>query len=172
MKFGLNFGLQQGTFGTGGVVCPQPPGEFLYNWTFDCGDLKWGFDSNYPAIITDNGDGSLHLQSTSNFGSLVPEIGVFPSDNYIISCKIRNISGTGKMSIRRTNNSWHNSPDITTDGIHSYEYSGDIKEIHVGAQADDTYEADYEYISLRKNDGTVTYIGVPVTYNGGTITNG
>ena len=136
--------------------CDKPDGELLDNWTFDCGIYKWGHDENYPAIVTDNRNGSLHLKSESDFGSLVPELdGVLPSDTYILECKVANISGIGKMSIRESNNTWHNGPDITTDGVHQFEYTGDVKEIHCGANSDPSYEADYEYISLRKSTSTI-----------------
>ena len=134
--------------------CAPKNGELIYNFSFDCGLKRWGFDSNYPATITDNGDGSVHLKANSNFGSLVPQkfngSTSIPWDTYIVECEIENIVGIGKMSVRRVNDAWFNSPDITTNGVHTFEYTGNIKEIHVGANGDPNFEADYKYISLRK----------------------
>ena len=130
--------------------CPHAQWEILYNASFDCGLDGWGFDPTYPATISDNGDGSVHLKADSSFGSLVPFLPVsLPWQTYIIECKVRNVVGTGKMSLRRINNTWYNSPDITTDGVHTFEYTGNIKEIHVGANSDPNFEADYDYISLK-----------------------
>jgi hypothetical protein len=144
------------TIGTN-VDCPRAQCELLYNASFDCGDRGWGFDPSYPAVVTDNGDGSLHLKSESSFGSLVPHLPTsFPWDTYIIECEVANIVGTGKMSLRRLNNTWYNSPDITTNGVHTFEYTGNIKEIHVGANGDTNFEADYKYISLRLKTCTPT----------------
>ena len=156
-------------------MCSKPEGELLENWTFECGAAYWGFDPTYPATITDNGDGSLHLKSNSKFGSLVPILdGAFPSDTYIVECKVRNVVGTGKMSLRKINNSWTNSPDITTDGVHTFEYTGNIKEIHVGANGDSNFEADYDYISLRlkTSNEVITYKSEIVTYKGEEINHG
>ena len=145
------------------------PGEYLYNSSFDCGLLGWGFDQTYPAILTDNGDGSVHLKTDSNFGSLVPNNETFEAADWVIEVKFRNQIGNGKISFRRPNNSWVSTPTIG-DGVHqSNPFSGAIAEIHVGADGDPTYEADYEYISLRKADA-VTHNGEAVTYNGETLT--
>jgi len=129
--------------------CRGTNGELLYNYSFDCGIKGWGFDPSYPATITDNGDGSLHLKTNSNFGSLVPNKDDFGNSNYILECEVKNIIGNGKMSIRDSGGAWHNF-SFTTNGIHTFFYDGDIREIHCGADGDTTYEADYEYISLRK----------------------
>ena len=144
----LNFGLLKSIGSIRG--CTKPKGEFLYNWSFECGLAGWGFDSTYPAIITDNGDGSVHLKTDSNFGSLVPDNEVYEAADWVIEVKFRNQIGNGKISFRRPNNSWVSTPTIG-DGVHqSNPFSGAIKEIHVGADGDNTYEADYEYISLKK----------------------
>jgi hypothetical protein len=45
-------------------------------------------------------------------------------------------------------------------------FSGAIKEIHVGAFNDDAFEADYEYISLRKvATASVVHNGELVVHN-------
>jgi hypothetical protein len=126
----------------------------LYNWTFDCGLDGWGFEPLYPATLTDNGDGSVHLKTESNFGSLVPTDGTYPGDTYIIEVSIRNQVGNGKISFRRPNGTWVSTPTLG-DGVHqSNVFTGQIREIHVGADGDNTYEADYEYISLKKHIAT------------------
>jgi len=135
--------------------CNPRGGQILYNPDFDCGVDRWGFDPAYPATITDNGDGSVHLVADSNFGSLVPSRldgnkTPLPWGDYVVECEVANIVGTGKMSLRRTNDTWFNSPDITTNGVHTFNYTGNVKELHVGANADTNFEADYLYITLKK----------------------
>ena len=82
----LNFGF----IGGAGAPCPRPDDEYLFNYSFDCGKLGWNYELIYPAVITDNGDGSLHLKTDSDFGSLVPN--TIPHDNqsWIIEVSIRN----------------------------------------------------------------------------------
>jgi len=152
-----------------GDYCDRPDGELLYNWSFDCGLKGWGFDTTYPATLTDNGDGSVHLQADSNFGSLVPNNGTYPSNTYVIEVKFRNQIGNGKVSFRRPNGTWVSTPTIG-DGIHqSDDFTGEIREIHVGADGDDTYEADYEYISLKHKSYQVTYNTDDVVFNGDAV---
>jgi len=145
----LNFGLSLSRSDVG-LHCFKPVGEYLYNYTFDCGTLGWDFDPAYPATITDNGDGSLHLKADSPFGSLVPDKGTFDAADWVIEVEIVNQVGSGKISFRRPNGTWVSTPTLG-DGVHqSNPFSGAIAEIHVGADGDDTYEADYLYISLKK----------------------
>jgi len=162
----LNFGFNFAGKGAD-VLCPRPSGELLYNWTFDCGMDGWGYASIYPATITDNGDGSLHLKTDSDWGSLVPDDGTYPGNSYIIEVSIRNQVGNGKISFRRPNGTWVSTPTVG-DGIHqSNVFTGEISEIHVGADNDPSYEADYEYISLKVHvTESVVHQGDPVTYNG------
>jgi hypothetical protein len=131
------------------IKCPKPIGEYLSNHTFDCGTLGWDFDPAYTAEITDNGDGSVHLKTTSDFGSLVPDKLPTESAEWVCEVKFRNQVGNGKISFRKPNNVWVSTPTIG-DGVHSATYNGIIKELHVGADGDNTYEADYEYISIKK----------------------
>ena len=147
----INFGFK---FAGKGNNCSKPNGELLNNYSFDCGLLSWGFDPTYPAILTDNGNGSVHLKTDSNFGSLVPNDGTYPANDYIIEVSILNQIGDGKISFRRPNGTWVSTPTLG-DGVHqSAVFSGEIREIHVGADGDNTYEADYEYISLKVNVAT------------------
>jgi hypothetical protein len=142
-------------------------GEFIPNWSFDCGLYKWGFDPTYPAILTDNGDGSVHLKTDSNFGSLVPDDDTFPNGDWVLECKVRNVVGNGKLSIRRPNGTWVTNTLYTTDGTYHSNYSGIIAEIHVGADGDPTFEADYDYISLRKRvTDSVVINGELITHDG------
>jgi len=146
-------------------------GEFLPNWDFNCGLFQWGFDPTYPATLTDNGDGSVHLKTDSDFGSLVPANDNFGAASWVLKCKVRNIVGTGKMSIRRLNGTWVNSAEYTADGEYTMNYSGAIQEIHVGAANDPSYEADYDYISLRKVTAqSVVHNGVLVVMDGEQVT--
>jgi len=164
LKFGLldNMGAGDSCFPVGG--------ELLYNHSFDCGISGWSFADVYPAIITDNGDGSLHLKTDSDWGSLVPSRQSYPDNSYIIEVKFRNQVGNGKISFRRPNNTWVSTPTIG-DGVHqSAVFNGAIKEIHVGADSDSTYEADYEYISLRVNVAkNIIHDGKNVVHNGQNI---
>jgi hypothetical protein len=168
MDFSIGMELGMNSIGLfTGDACEKPAGEYLENWTFDCGVQSWGNAPSYPATITDNGDGSVHLKADSNYGSLVPNHQTFDAADWLLSCKVRNVSGTGKMSLRRPNNSWVNSPAYSTDGEYSMTFSGAIKEIHVGAFNDAAYEADYEYISLRKlSANSVIHGGAVVVFNG------
>jgi hypothetical protein len=43
--------------------CDKPSGQLLDNFEFDCGKTGWYYHPSYPAVITDNGDGSVHLKS-------------------------------------------------------------------------------------------------------------
>jgi len=162
----LGFGFKGG----GGYNCPKPVGEYLLNHSFDCGTLGWGFDPNYPATITDNGDGSVHLSVQSEWGSLVPNDPPSDSADWICEIEIANQSGTGKISFRRPNGTWENTV-TNSNGVHTATYSGIISELHVGADTDENYEADYLYISLRKADA-VTLNGETVTHNGEVVTHG
>ena len=161
MKFGLNFGFANN------ATCPKPANEMLTNYTFNCGLYCWGFAPAYPATLTDNGDGTVHLKTNSNYGSLVPDSAVFPAGNYTIAIRVLNVVGKGKISIRSSNMAWHNLTEYTADGVYTETYSGDIVEIHVGAANDSSFEADYNYISLIDNS-IVTYQG-EVVYNNGEI---
>ena len=128
--------------------CPLEDGELLYNHSFDCGTVAWGFDPNYTAVITDNGNGSVHLRTTSNYGSVVPDYDVFPIDTYILEIEVANVSGNGKMSIRNSHNTWFNLETFNTDGVYTVEYSGNIKDIHCGAAGDPNFECDFLSYSL------------------------
>ena len=144
----LTFGF---TMGRSDSPCPKPQDEYLFNHSFDCGTSGWNFDPTYPATITDNGDGSLHLKTDSDWGSLVPDTIPHSNKSWIIEVKFRNQVGNGKISFRRPNGTWVSTPTVG-DGVHtSNVYNGEIREIHVGADSDPTYEADYEYISLKVN---------------------
>ena len=168
---GICIGIGTCDKGLDSTNCNPSGGEYLYNWTFDCGTDGWGHAATYPATITDNGDGSLHLKADSNYGSLVPNKQAFEDADWILECKVRNVAGNGKLSLRRPNNAWVNSPIYSTDGVYSLSFSGAIKEIHVGAANDAAYEADYEYISLKKvSDNAVTLNGIPLYIDGVPIT--
>jgi hypothetical protein len=57
----------------------------------------------------------------------------------------------GKISIQKPNDTWDTVEfGSMDDGVYTNTYSGTIKEIHVGANGDDTFEADFDYISLTK----------------------
>ena len=141
------FLLEQGF--TSNKRCFRPQGELLYNYTFDCGLKGWHFDSNYPATLTDNGDGSIHIVANSNYGSVVPNNQVFPSETYVLEIEVQNVSGNGKMSIRNQANQWHNLEYFTGDGIYTVEYTGNIKDIHCGADNDANFSCDFLSYSLK-----------------------
>jgi hypothetical protein len=144
----LSFGLLK-RFGGGAEICPKPQDELLNNWTFDCGVRSWHFDPNYPATITDNGDGSVHLVTNSNYGSVVPDKQIFPTETYVLEIEVANVVGNGKMSIRNQANQWHNLEYFTADGIYTVEYTGNIKDIHCGASNDTNFSCDFLSYSLK-----------------------
>ena len=133
--------------------CFQTAGELLYNYSFDCGVKGWHFDPNYTAVITDNGNGSIHLRTTSNYGSVVPDNQNYPHDTYVLTIDVANVVGGGKMSIRNTANTWFNLETFNADGTYSVEYSGDIKDIHCGADNDTSFQCDFlKYSLMKKTD--------------------
>ena len=129
-------------------VCAKDVDEFLDNAQFTCGIAYWGHAPIYPAEISDNGDGTVHLKTLSEWGSLVPGNDSFPNGSWIIEVEILNQVGNGKISFRKPNGQWVSTPTIG-DGVHTATYTGEIREIHVGADSDPNYEADYNYISLK-----------------------
>jgi hypothetical protein len=161
----LNFGFIR-NFG-GGANCPQLEGELLYNASFDCGVSGWHFDPNYPATITDNGDGSVHIVTNSNYGSVVPNKQIFPIADYVLTIEVANVVGNGKMSIRNQHNNWFNLKYFDTDGVYTTDYSGNIKDIHCGASNDNSFNCDFLSYSLKlKVANQVVFNGDPVTYGG------
>ena len=141
---------------TTGFDCPnmQPDYERLENYEFDCGLKGWGFDPKYPAILTYENAGEAHLRTDSNFGSLVPNNLPTESEEWVCEVKFKNQNGDGKISFRKPNNVWVSTPTLG-DGVHRATYTGVISELHVGANGDANYEADYEYISLRKSSDPI-----------------
>jgi hypothetical protein len=123
--------------------------ELLYNFLFNCGVAGLHFDPNYTAVLTDNGDGSIHLRTTSKYGSVVPDDQNYPNNTYILKIEVANVQGNGKMSIRNTANQWHNMLYFTTPGTYAVTYTGSIKDIHCGASNDSNFECDFLSYSLR-----------------------
>jgi hypothetical protein len=145
---------------------PYTPIELLCNPEFDFGLYGWHFDPKYTAELTDNGDGSIHLKSTSNYGSVVPNGQQFPNDTYTLVIKVANVSGNGKMSIRDTANNWHNLKYFTTAGIYRITFTLGINDIHCGASNDANFECDFLSYSMKKNTTTtVTFEGETVYFD-------
>jgi hypothetical protein len=134
-------------------TCGSPREELLFNYSFDCGLNGWGNDPNYPATLTDNGDGSIHIKANSNYGSVVPDNQIFPTETYVLEIEVANVVGNGKMSIRNQANTWFNLEYFTVDGTYTVEYTGNIKDIHCGASNDATFECDFLSYSLKVKDG-------------------
>jgi hypothetical protein len=147
--------------------CEGDEGELLINPSFKCGLTGWTHNPSYPATLTDNGDGSIHLKSESQYGSVVPVFDEFPNATYTIRIKVSNVSGNGKISYRRGNNQWVTVVTYTEDGTYEATFTDDIIEINVGANNDDTFEADYEYISLKQTGPTVQF--EPLTTENGEV---
>ena len=164
----LNFGL---SLGCSSKLCSKPDGELLNNWTFDCGLRSWGHDPNFPATVTDNGDGSIHLYANDRYGSVVPDKQNFPNDTYVLTIEVANVVGNGKMSIRNTQNTWFNLETFTADGTYSVEYTGDIKNIHCGADNNAGFESDFLSYSLKRKVAEVltTDSGEPLTTDSGEV---
>jgi hypothetical protein len=128
----------------------HPEDEYLKNWTFDCGTLYWTFNPSYNAEITPNDDGSIHLKAITNYGSVCPVQVPSESKDWILTVKVTNLVGNGKMSIQKSNNDWLNFYFDRGDGIYSANYNGSIKRIDVGASNDTSAEMDFEFISLKE----------------------
>ena len=158
------------------MKCTKPEGQYLDNWTFDCGILGWTHNPSYPATITDNGDGSIHLAADTNYGSVSPYKVPTDDTEWILEVKVKNQTGTkgGKLSIQRPNNQWDTVYfGSIADGVYQNTYTGVIKRIDVGANNEVGFEMDLEYLSLRRTDSKiVTYEGDTVTYNGSVVTHG
>ena len=132
------------------LCCESTPYEYLYNFTFECGLLGWGFDEKYPATLTQPIDGEVHLVTNSNYGSVVP-LDVPDTNNgeeWVARCKVKNLSGAGKMSIR-LGTTWINT-DFTGDGIYEKFFTGNLTEFHCGAAGDPNANMDFDWVSLRK----------------------
>jgi hypothetical protein len=133
--------------------CNGDAGEYLYNPFFNCGLVGWGVASPtlYPALLTDNGDGTVTLTAESTFGSIGPaRIPAFDtSKTYELRAVVTALTGNGKVTIRRPNGNWE-STFFTTTGAHVYEFTGPITEIHVGADGDATAEMTFDEITLRE----------------------
>jgi hypothetical protein len=140
--------IGSGLYTGASTFCINPPGELLYNWTFECGVLGWGHAPAYPATITDNGNGSIHLRTNSRYGSVVPDNDVFGHGEYVLEIVLESVRGNGKMSIRDPANNWHNITYFSSDGIHIAKYTGAIKDIHCGASNDATFKCDFLSYSL------------------------
>jgi hypothetical protein len=150
---------------------PYTPIELLCNSEFDFGLNGWHFDPKYTAELTDNGDGSIHLKTTSNYGSVVPNGQQFPNDSYVLEIEVANVSGNGKMSIRDTANNWHNLKYFTAAGRYSVVFTGGINDIHCGASNDANFECDFLSYSLKINaTEAVTFNGETVTFNNEEVT--
>jgi hypothetical protein len=137
---------------------PIPDEQIFLNPNFEEGTSNWVNDPTYPATITDNGDGSIHLKSDSEYGSITPqqlEGNPLVSGHYLLKASVINQTGVrrGKLSIRDTGNNWYNEYfDSMDDGVYEHDYTGNIKEIHIGADNDSTFECDFLWVSLIKLD--------------------
>ena len=124
--------------------------ELLEDYQFDCGLEYFGFDPGYPAELTSVVPGEIHLQSSSAYGSLVPDL--LPNTNdgkeYICRVKVKNIVGDGKLSAS-VDGTWQSVLFDAGDGIYETTFTGDLGSIQTGANADDTFNADFEFLSLR-----------------------
>jgi hypothetical protein len=137
--------------------CGSPRGELLFNYSFKCGLNGWGFDPAFPATVTDNGDGSIHLLANDRYGSVVPNKQNFATATYVLTIEVANVVGNGKMSVRNTSNQWFNLETFNTAGTYSVEYTGDIKNIHCGADNNAGFECDFLSYSLMEttSGGTI-----------------
>jgi len=127
-------------------TCDAEGTQLIDNHTFDCGTMKWTSDASYPATITGNGDGSVHLTADTDYGSLVPENRTFPDGSYNLTVDVRNMTGAGKASIRDNGGTWHSQTLV--DGNNVFPYTGTISTINVGADNDASFVADFELIGL------------------------
>jgi hypothetical protein len=77
-----------------------------------------------------------------------------PNGTYTLEISVRNVVGSGKASVRQGNNAWTNLFTFDSDGTYSGTYTGEIRDINVGANGDTTFEADFDYVSLTLSTGT------------------
>ena len=127
--------------------CPAMGLQLFDNSDFACGTDRWGSNEEfYPATITDNGDGSIHLKSDTDYGSVIPYNRVHPDDSYTLTIVVRNMAGNGKASIRNTGGTW-NSVTLV-DGTNTIPYTGDVDTINIGADNDASFECDFDFIGM------------------------
>jgi len=147
--------------------CDTPLGEFLYNWSFDCGLDGWQGDPSYPADVTDNGDGSIHIKAIDQWGSVQPLGLPFQAGDYTVRIGVSSMTGNGKFSYR-IGSIWHtHSPLELGENIFSFTANGEINNFVVGADADTSFEADVMYISMRDSNAEMQII--PCDMSGWTV---
>ena len=134
-------------------TCDAEGTQLLDNASFDCGTLRWSSDASYPATITSNGDGSVHLTADTLYGSLMPDKNQHPDGSYNITVQVSGIVGTGKVSVRDASGTWHSTALV--DGENIVPYTGVIDNINVGADNDATFEADFQFLGL---EAVVMYV--------------
>ena len=153
-----------------GSICHKPEDELLRNPSFDCGLAYWGYHPTFPAELTNNNNGSIHIKALNNYSSLEPIDTItgngFPSGEYILKVEVANIVGNGKVSFK-TNDWSGNFPLANGTNIIAFDSNGrDITRLAIGANNDVTFEADILSVSLKKTDSyKVTYRGLDVTNN-------
>ena len=134
------------------TTCLASGTQILDNSAFNCGVDGWGSNEEfYPATITDNGNGSVHLRSDTDYGSIIPlQVlnGPLPVGDYELTIIVGNITGASKASIRNTGGTWASVTIV--DGTNVIPYTGDIDTINVGADNDAAHEADYYFYGLKE----------------------
>ena len=149
------------------TTCLAEGTQLFDNSNFDCGTDNWHSDPTYPATITDNGDGTIHLDGDTEYGSIIPDNDSFPDGSYTITVNATDIVGVGKVSIRDGGGTWHSQTLL--DGVNEYLYTGVIDTVNIGADNDVTFECNFDFVGL-EIDTTVTFNGEPVTFNGEVVT--
>ncbi len=146
----------------GAVWDSKPEFELLYNHDFDCGLTLWN-DNPYDAVLTDNGDGSIHIKAVEPYGCICPVEMPDLSKNvtYRVTINVRNIVGNGVISIH-TDAGWQYYT-FNTDEQHIFDFSSSstIIELAVGADNDTNFECDLDYISLKKLVVLEMYVTTP-----------
>ena len=140
----LNFGFKAGS--SGPLNCDARGTQLFDNSSFNCGVENWTSDPTYPATITDNGDGSIHLQSDTEYGSIIPTRDTHPDESYDITIAVRNVTGAGKVSIRDGGGTWHSQTLV--DGTNTYPYVGVVDTVNIGADNDVTFECDFDFVGM------------------------
>jgi len=92
--------------------CKSTPYEIIWNNTFDCALEYWFETVGFAANLTDNGDGSIHVEAIDRYGGAQATHGQPRAGNYLLSSTVENLVGAVKMNIR-VNGAW--SPNVSFD---------------------------------------------------------
>jgi hypothetical protein len=117
---------------------PMPNGEFHPNWDFTYGLDHWVESYNYDGTAIDNGDGTVTLQSNSAFYSIESDYKNHGQAKWMFKIVITDITGNGKIAIRKPNLQWTDILYFDTPGTYYAFWEGDLFYTTLGANNDST----------------------------------